>query len=393
MKVLQINCDCEFGSTGGVVRGIYKEVIERGGECLCLYGRLRDFDDINSFRIASRGNVYFNAFMNRICDNDGFGMKKNHKKLVAILNEFRPDIIQLHNVHGYYMNVELLFDEIRKHDIPVVWTLHDCWALTGHCAYFDYAGCNKWKTGCGGCIQLKEYPKTFFDQTQKNYIKKKKVFTSLQNLHIITPSNWLAGLVSESYLAAYPVSVINNGIDLSKFTPKPQEKHHEEIRILGVANTWDKRKGVNTFYKLSQSVDERYKITMVGFVPEEIKKKLSKNIRIVERTENQKDLIELYQWADVFLNPTLEDNFPTTNLEAMACGTPVITFGNGGSAECLNEECGFVVRQDDIEVIKDYAEKVMQDSGLFSQKCVERAASFDMKTCYEKYMNLYQQLI
>mgnify|MGYP004526499615 CR=1 FL=1 len=338
MKVLQINSVCGVGSTGRIATDLYKALEEKGHECVIAYGRGTAPEGIKTIKIGTNFDNYMHVAKTRVFDKHGFGSIKATKDFIKRVEEYNPDVIHLHNIHGYYINIEILFDYLKKANKKVVWTLHDCWAFTGHCAYFDYVGCNKWKEGCKECPQKKEYPNSLLmDSSEWSFNKKKDIFTGVTDLTIVTPSKWLAGLVKQSYLSEYKVEVINNGIDLDIFKPTKsdfRERYGLENKfiILGVASVWDRRKGLQYLVNLAEKIDDDYKVIIVG-VSEKQKKSLPKNIIGITRTNNIRELVEIYSAADVFVNPTLEDNFPTTNLEAIACGTDIITFDTGGSSE------------------------------------------------------------
>ncbi|WP_346962031.1 glycosyltransferase, partial [Clostridium sp.] len=270
MKVLQINSVCGVGSTGRIATDLYKALEEQGHECLIAYGRGTAPKGIKSIKIGKDLDNYLHVAKTRIFDKHGFESTKATKKFIRKVEEYDPDIIHLHNIHGYYINIELLFNYLKRSNKAIVWTLHDCWAFTGHCAYFDYAGCGKWKDGCSNCEQKKEYPSSIlFDNSKFNYENKRRLFTSVNNMIITTPSKWLARIVEESFLGKYPVNVINNGIDLSVFRKSKsnvRKKYLLEDKkvILGVATVWDKRKGFNDFIKLSKVIDEDYRIVLIG---------------------------------------------------------------------------------------------------------------------------------
>ena len=392
MRVLQINSVCGVGSTGRIATDLYKVLEEQGHECLIAYGRGTAPEGINSYKIGTNLDNYLHVARTRLLDQHGYGSKKPTIELVKKIKEYNPDVIHLHNLHGYYLNLEVLFDYLEHSNKPVIWTLHDCWAFTGHCAYFDYIGCNKWKSECRNCPQKKTYPNSYgLDNSYQNFNQKKELFTRLNNLTIITPSQWLANLVKESFLNKYPIQVINNGIDLNVFKPTPSEfrkKYHLEEKkiILGVANVWDRRKGFDSFIKLSQKLDKNHQIVLVG-VKEKQKNSLPSNITGIIRTNNIKELAEIYTAADVFVNPTLEDNFPTTNLEASACLTPVITFRTGGSPESLNNEHDYIVDKGDIVAVYEI---IMQLKGNSKTKEISLNNKYDKKNCALSYIDIYK---
>ncbi len=339
-----INSVCGIGSTGRICTDIADALIKSGHECKIAYGRdnvPEKYKNI-SVRIGNEFGVRVNALKARLLDNEGFNAKSATKKFIEWVKEYDPDVIHLHNLHGYYINLDLLFSYLKTSGKKVIWTLHDCWSFTGHCSYFTIVKCEQWKTHCSYCMQSRAYPKAFCDRASKNFERKRTLFTGVPNMTIVTPSKWLAGLVKESFLKDYPVKVINNGIDLNVFKPTEsnfREKHGlvgKKI-ILGVASVWDARKGLNDFIKLANEVDADTKIVLVGITKKQ-RKLLPANILAIERTNNAKELAEIYTTADVFFNPTYEDNYPTVNLEAQACGTPVITYPTGGSPESIPSE-------------------------------------------------------
>jgi len=367
LKVLQINTVCGVGSVGRIVRQIHEALQEKGHESYIAYGR-KPLGCDGAIRIGGDLDVYFHVFLTRVFDLHGFGSKKATKKFLKIVEEINPDIIHLHNIHGYYLNIEVLFDFLKSFDKPVVWTLHDCWAFTGHCSHFTYAKCERWKTGCYSCPEKKSYPRSvIFDNSKSNYARKKKAFTGAKNMTLVTPSQWLAGLVKESFLRDYPVQVIPNGIDTEVFKPTPSDFKKRygldgKFLILGVANVWEKRKGFDYFLDLSKYLSDDEIIVLVGLSDERIKN-LPNNIIGIKRTNSAKELAEIYTAADVFFNPTLEDNYPTVNLEAQACGTYVITFDSGGAKETIiSKESGVAIKPCNAEDIMNLI-RVLRSKG------------------------------
>lgn len=359
MKILFINTVYGTGSTGRIVARQYKKMETEGHECMVAYGRGTVPDNVNSYRIGTDMSVYAHAFLTRVTDKTGLYSKAATKKFLEHIDIFKPDCIYLHNLHGYYLNYELLFAYIKARNIPVVWTLHDCWAFTGHCANFEYVGCDKWIAGCSNCPQKKSYPAAYLlDNSHSNYKKKKQSFMGVQDMTLIVPSKWLEGLVKQSFLKDYQVKMIHNDVDLSMFKPIESDVRErygigQRIILLGVANVWTKSKGLDDFIKLSEMIDrEKYQLILVGLNKKQVKQ-LSGKMIAIGRTESVRELAELYTAADYYVNLTYGDNYPTTNLEARACGTPVISYNTGGSVESAD----VVVEKGDLMGVKEVISK------------------------------------
>ena len=398
MKILQINSVCGVGSTGRIATDLYKVIEEAGHECVIAYGRGTAPEGIKTIKIGTNFDNYMHVAKTRIFDKHGFGSTKATKEFIKKVEEYDPDVIHLHNIHGYYINIKILFDYLRRANKRVVWTLHDCWAFTGHCAYFDYVECSKWKEGCKDCTQKKEYPNSLLiDNSEWNFNKKKEMFTGIKNLTIVTPSKWLAGLVKKSFLSEYRVEVINNGIDLDVF--KPIESNFREIYelddkfiVLGVASVWNRRKGLNYLVELSQKLDDNYKVVVVG-VTEKQKESLPNNMLVINKTNDIKELVAIYSSADVFVNPTLEEVMGLTNVEALACGIPVITYETGGSIECIDNKCGIVVEKENINKLYYEIKRICQNNNIKKNNCIRRAnESFDKNDRYLEYISVYKEV-
>ncbi|KAB7664454.1 glycosyltransferase [Plesiomonas shigelloides] len=364
MKFIQINTVCGIGSTGRITTDIHAALQAKGIESYIMYGRGEARACDSAIKISSQLDFYSHALQTRLLDNHGFCSTKATQQAIKALDELKPDIVHLHNIHGYYLNVELLFAYLKQQQkIKIIWTLHDCWPFTGHCSYFDFCGCEKWKMQCFSCPQKNTYPASNgLDNSENNYQRKKSAFTGVKNLTIVTPSQWLADLVKQSYLKDYPVHVVNNGIDLSVFQPRQSEfrfKHNlvDKFLIMGAASVWSPRKGFDDFIALAKMLPDNYRLVMVGLSPDKIKT-LPGNIIGIHRTDNPTELAEIYSAADVFFNPTYEDNYPTVNLEAIACGTPVITYNTGGSPESVSPEHGFVVAKGDVGAVVAVVKKL-----------------------------------
>lgn len=393
IRVLQINSVCGIGSTGRIATDIHQVLKEQGHESYIAFGRDEPKNCDTAIRIGTSWDTYAHVALTRIFDKHGFGSKRATRAFLREVDKLNPDVIHLHNIHGYYLNVELLFDYLKAADKPVIWTLHDCWAFTGHCSHFDYIGCDKWKTECFSCPQKGEYPKSvLFDNSRDNFIRKKTAFTGVKNLTIVTPSQWLAGLVGDSFLGGYPVKVINNGIDLSVFKPTPSDFRQRyslenKFIILGVANVWTEKKGLQYFLELSSYLSSDEVIVLVGLT-EKQKAALPSGIIGITRTDSVTELAEIYTASDVFVNPTLEDNFPTTNLEALACGTPVITLDTGGSGESIDGTCGYIGLKDIlsfIRIVKTTGKKVYEENSLNRARRL-----YDKRARFGDYISMHE---
>ena len=346
MKVLLINSVCGIGSTGRICADIAREMEAQGHEVKIAYGRETAPEQFRKYgvRIGTDFDVKLSGLHTRLTDRHGFSNKYATKKFLQWAEGFNPDLLWLHNIHGYYINVEMLFDWIKtKPHMQVKWTLHDCWAFTGHCAYFSWNKCEQWTDKCLHCKYKTTYPSGFAVSNSRNNFKRKKAaFSGVKNMTLITPSKWLADLVKRSFLKDYPVEIRYNTIDTSIFMPTPsdfrQKNNIEDKKVLlGVASVWDKRKGLEDFIKLSQILDDKFSIVLVGVSDKQLKK-IPEGIICIERTNSAKELAQIYTASDVFLNLTYEDNYPTVNLEAQACGTPCVTYKTGGSVESVPAE-------------------------------------------------------
>ncbi len=348
-------------------------------------------------RIGSNRDVYLHVLLTRLFDLQGFGSYFATKQFIRTVKKYDPDLIHIHNIHGSYVHVGSLFHYFRKYNKTVIWTLHDCFAYTGHCAHYTNTGCMKWKTGCGHCPQKKLYPASYFlDRSQKNFRKKKKTFCGLGRLTVTTVSRWLGEEAKQSFLTGYPIKVIPNGIDLSVFRPVPcnfRKKYHLENRkvILGVSSVWNEGKGIRMFNGLAEELGEDFQIVLVG-VEKKSERLFSPKILCVERTENQHKLAEFYAAADLFLNASKEESFGLVSLEALACGTPVITNTFTANPELVDESCGIVVED---YTVQAYAKAVvwLTNHPVLPEACVNRAIQYDEARMYQKYIELYEEVI
>lgn len=400
MRIVQINGGAK-GSTGKIMMGIAEVARAQGHEVMCaspITTTNRDAgEDCGYYRIGTFNSRRLNVALARITGFNGCFAWFETYKLLKKIDEFKPDIIHLHNLHDSYINLPMLFSYIKKHNVPTVWTLHDCWAFTGQCPHFTIAKCDKWKVGCHNCPQYKEYPASLYDNTKKMWQLKKKWFTGVKNMTIVTPSEWLAGLARESYLKQYPIEVINNGIDLNVFKPthsnfrKQYGIPGDKYIVLGVSFAWGYRKGLDCFVEMAEKLDERYQIVLVG-TDDEIDKNLPQSIISIHRTQNQKELAEIYSAADVFTMPTREENYPTVNMEAIACGTPVVTFDTGGCAETVDTSTGIIVSVNEIDKLIEAIDVISQEQ-INPEVYKKKVRNYSQDLKYMEYLELYSHVI
>ncbi len=393
MKVVQINATCGIGSTGKICVGISQVLTGQNIENYILCSSSNAYQ--LGIACADKTYIKLQALKARILGNYGFNSRKATQKLIAELERIRPDIVNLHNIHGHDCDLNLLFTWFRRNKTKLIWTFHDCWAFTAYCPHFTLAKCGQWKTQCVRCPQKRHYS-WLFDRSRMLFEKKKELFAGL-DLTIVTPSHWLADLVKQSFLKECPVYVIHNGIDLDVFQPAPGDfrgKYGLENKkiALGVSFDWGVRKGLDVFAELSRRLPEDYRIVLVG-TNANVDKLLPENIISIHRTQNQQELAEIYSAADVFVNPTREENYPTVNMEALACGTPVLTFRTGGSPEMLDETCGAVVPCDDVDALEREIIRICTENPYSEAACLKKAAEFGQNERFKEYLKLYERII
>lgn len=397
IRVLQISTVCGSGSVGRIMVDIYHTLEKNGDRALIAYGRQKAPDGIQAFRFGSGADMALHVLSTFFKGEHGFASAGQTRRLTEKIRQWDPDVIHLHNIHGFVLQVELLFAYLKEAGKPVVWTLHDCWPYTGHCAFYDYTGCGGWKSGCRFCREYRRtYPYALFkNRTESNYIRKRAAFTGVPGLTLAVPSRWLEAEVKQSFLGAYPVEVIPNGIDRGKFRPmrtglRARLGLEDRFVVLGVANVWERRKGLAYLLWLAEKLPADCRVVLIGLSGRQ-KRRLPEKVLGISRTADTEELAGYYSMADVFVNATLEDNFPTTNLEALSCGTPVITFDTGGSPECLDESCGRVVPKGDKRALLE-AVLLEKQEPRGQKDCLKRAEQYRKEDRFREYAKLYRRL-
>ena len=401
MKLLQINSTLNSGSTGRIAEQIGKVAIQNGWESYVAYGRHHNPSSSYEICIGSKWDTYVHGAFSLLTDKHGLASTNVTKSFINSIKSIRPDIIHLHNIHGYYLNYKLLFEYLSEVNIPIVWTLHDCWAITGHCAYFESVSCNKWKTSCEQCPLKSSYPRSlFFDNSMQNYQMKKYLFTKPINLTVITVSEWLKGIVEQSFMSKYPIYPIYNGVDTSIFKPVPFQhlkcklKCEDKKILIGVATAWSVRKGLFDYYRLANKFTSDIQIILVGLNEKQLKT-LPNNIIGVKRTESLKELAEFYSMADIVLNLYYEETFGLTTVEGFACGTPSIVYDKTASPELITSNTGKIIEAGNIELLYDAINEILKiGKATYSEACRHRAVTyFDSQSNYQQYVNLYNKII
>jgi len=402
VKVAEINM-IPYGSTGKIMLQIADEARKSGIE-VKTYSTVPFDKRKKNFEVDAEEHYCFGSFsenkrhyyLGSTFGKNGCYSRKGTKELINYLKGFGPDIVHLHNLHKFCVNLPMLFGYLKESKVKVIWTLHDCWAFTGQCPHFTMVKCDKWKTGCHHCPQLNSYPTSRIDNSKRMYEKKKEWFCSIEDMTIVTPSHWLEGLVKQSFLSEYETKVIHNGIDLSVFKPTESDfrkKYNCEDKfiVLGVSFGWGIKKGLDVFIELANRLDERFQTVLVG-TNDVLDAQLPKNIISIHRTHNQNELAEIYSAADLFVNPTREEVLGLVNIESLACGTPVLTFRTGGSPECIDETCGSVVDVDDIDSMEREILRISEENPYSKEACVKRAEKFKMNERFSEYVALYKEV-
>ncbi len=399
MKVLQVNTVYPNGSTGRIAAEIAEYTARQEGASAVVafgIGEAAEKPNLYAVRIGSPCERKLHAVLRKLFDAEGYASRRATKQLIRLCREQQVDVVHLHNLHGCYLNLKRWFRYLQKANLPVIWTLHDCWPMTGHCAHFDYSGCERWKTQCNKCPEQKSYPVCIgFDGSRRNYRMKKRLFTGLQNLRIVTPCHWMKDIVAESYLGGFPIHVIYNGVDMQNFKPTASDIRtryglENKRLLLAVASDWTERKGLTILCRLPEMLDESYRVAIVGLTPEQ-KKALPTAIIGVEAVSSAETLSAWYSAADCFVNPTLEDTMPLVNLEALACGTPIVVFNTGGCPEAVAPGCGAVVEKGNVVGLVNAIRQICESNSDASPACLRQAGRFSAQNTVEANYQLYQE--
>lgn len=389
MKVASINTVAtQSNAPGRIMLNISDAIIESGGKSFVAYGR-GESSICNSYKIGSTCDTIRHTLYSRISDSEGLHSINATKKLIVQLESFTPDIIHLHNIHGHYISYQILMQWLKDSNIPIVWTMHDCWAFTGHCCHYSANGCDKWKTGCEKCEFTSTYPRSFSSQSKRNFELKRELFSSLPNLRIVAVSNWLANELRQSYLNKYPIEVIHNGIDPEIFKPMPRSSN-SKFRILGVASHWGENKNIEFFNHLANKISIDEEIIIVGDIPMKRRLQLHKNITHIGNFRSAEKLAEIYSSADVFINPSREETFGMTTAEAMACDTPVIVNNATALPEVITPETGYAININDIDAVYNTLQHIKNNPNRFANCRQHIINNYSLNHMTSQYLKLYQ---
>lgn len=393
-KIVFVNSVC-CGSHGGIVADLRHAAQAAGYDPIVAYARWGADPDARCVRIGGQLDIAAHGLLSRALDGHGFGSSKATRDFVRALEEMKPALLHLHNLHGYYINIEILFDYIRRSGIPTLWTLHDCWAFTGHCSHFVRAGCDKWKTQCHACPLTREYPVSYgLDRSRSNYLRKKRAFTGLKNLRLAAPSRWLAEQASQSFLNDTPIDIVPNGVDLDVFSPPQRPAVKGRPLAIAVAAKFDARKGYADTLAAAQSLLGKADVTLVGLTAKQIAA-LPPGIQGVEKISDRMTLADIYRRADILINTTYEDTYPTVNMEAIASGVPVVSYAVGGCVEQVTDGCGRLVRVGDVEGMARAALDVLEENrAALRESCREYAlGQFDRRRAASTYVGIYNDMV
>ena len=398
MKIFELNTYCGSGSTGRIAMDIADCAAHENSQTLIGFatGAVPPEAEVYALRVGGRAGRKWHGLIRKLLDMEGYGSIRATRKLIAFLRLYQPDVIQLHNLHGCYLNHRLLFQYLKRANVPVFWTLHDCWPFTGHCAYFDFAGCDRWKTECHDCPQQRSYPVCIgLDGSRRNYRRRQKLFSDLPTLTLVAPCRWMQGLLADSFLSKTPSRLVYNGVNRAIFYPRESDLRErygltEGYLALAVASEWEARKGYAFLPALADLLGPACRLAVLGLTEAQIAA-LPKTILGLPKTASTEELAQWYSAADCLMNPTLEDNMPLVNLEALACGTPVAVFETGGCPECVSSECGAVAPKGDVATLAAETLRLCRQKPAMREACLRQAEQFDSPATAQAYLALYRE--
>ena len=392
MKVIQINAVSEYSSTGRTTSELHDALIQKGHESWIAAPNVPN--GIQTIKIGSKLEIGFHGLFSRSFGRQGYASVLSTWRLISKLKKINPDIVHLRNLHANFINLHLLFCYLRDNNVPTVITLHDCWPFTGHCCYFIDSNCDKWKKGCGKCPDIRMWNTSwFFDFSRRNLLNKSRYFSELKNLGVIGVSDWVTNFARDSILKnATIIKRIYNWIDIDKFRPSSSRMSPNPTPIiLGVSQIWNRQKGLEDFIKLATMLPD-CKFMLVGKLIEYIED-IPLNINFIGTTSSVDQLIEYYNKADVFFNPSTRETFGKVTAEALACGLPVVAYNATATPELVGSGCGYIVTVGDIDAAKDAVEKVLKDKTMAKRAREYAVRTFDKSKLVDEYIEVYQALI
>lgn len=421
MRIAYINVTSVM-STGRIAVELCRMAEAGGHRALLCHARGTCPGDVPSLRVGNRMDTAAHALLARVTDRAGFYSRRSTRQLVSELEKYKPDLVHLHNIHGYYLHLPTLFEYLKRNDIPTVWTLHDCWAFTGHCAYYTMAegapppdgerrraacgeGCERWLNGCGNCVLLREYPRSWLvDQSARNWREKRALFSGVPHMVLVTPSEWLKDQVKRSFLGSYPVYALPNGIDLTAFAPCVDENFMRDTArfygldkagnrplIISAASAWDGRKGLDDLIELSEVLGEDYCVAAVGLDEYQIRSLPPHTVLGVPPTGNLNDLCALYTAADLYISLSHGETMGMTLVEALACGTQVLCYDTTAMPEIVTPEVGEVAPMGDMDAVADAVRRLCR-SHKSPADCRARAAAYAAPLRFGAYLKLYHNM-
>jgi glycosyltransferase involved in cell wall biosynthesis len=399
MKILQINLVNGSKSTGRTTIELTDYLNSNGHQAYvaCSFGLGKDYE----YQIGTSIGKRLHSLFSRIFGNQGYYSKFSTSKLIKYIDELKPDVVHLRNLHGNYINLNILFDYISRKNLPTVITLHDTWFYTGKCCFYTEANCFKWQKECGNCPQLRrDNPSWFVDKTKSNLLDKKNWLKNIPRLAVIGVSDWITDESRKSILkSANIIYRIYNWIDLDEFQPvesfglRSSLGLEEQFIIIGVASKWGERKGLSSFIELSQMISDKMKIILIGKI--EDKFTLPSNIISIPETHSKKELAQYYSLADVFITFSKEESFGKVTAEALACGTPAIVYDSTANSEIVSEECGYVVDSGNIKkVVEKIKEIELRGKKVYSDNCRKFVTkNFNKEDRIKDYLEIYNKII